>query len=506
MLLVPVQLAFYASYSHRINNARMEDEVPTVPYEGDRRKADLEQAQIMARRLKRSSILNPPMDNVQSGLQGLDEADKLQQLGLLAESLKLYETSIELLLKCLRLSSLDVDKDVLSQRISSALAEAERVKSKCKSQESIQQQLSILSSLEGSTLPSWSTSITSALSSNIDSNPKKPSNKAEAAATKPSSPVTTSTTNVKIRRSNLDYDNDPLVQQVKNDLYIKPSDLQHTTWKDIAGLARAKQALREAAILPLIRPDLFRGLRKPQNILLYGPPGTGKTLLVKAVAHESKCLLFACSASTLTSKWHGEGEKLVRTMFQIARDAAPSLIFVDEIDSLLSSRSDNEHEASRRFKTEFMVQMDGISSQIKDDDLLLVVGCTNCPWDIDDAILRRFPRRIPIPLPDEEARKALLQNLLAKAGKQNLTTQQVSKLVQKLEGFSCSDISSVASEASFGPLRSLGEIHAIQDIKEEDIRPINFHDFVTAIALSTKSVSPAILERYIQWEKQQAAK
>ena len=483
----------------------MDEEVPIGPYEGDRRKADLEQAQIMARRLKRSSISDAPVDNVHSGLVGLDEADKLQQQGLLAESLKLYETSIELLLKCLRLSSLNVDKDMLSQRISSALAEAERVKSKRISQQTIQQS-STHSFQEEKTLPSWTTSITSALSSNINSNQTNPSNTAEATASKPSSPVAKSTTNEKIRRSNLDYDNDPLVQQVKNDLYIKPSDLQHTTWNDIAGLARAKQALREAAILPLVRPDLFRGLRKPQNILLYGPPGTGKTLLVKAVAHESKCLLFACSASTLTSKWHGEGEKLVRTMFQVARDAAPSLIFVDEIDSLLSSRSDNEHEASRRFKTEFMVQMDGISSQNKDSDLLLVVGCTNCPWDIDDAILRRFPRRIPIPLPDEVARKALLQHLLTKAGKQNLTPQQVNKIVQKLEGFSCSDISSVASEASFGPLRSLGEIHAIQDIKEEDIRPINSQDFDKAIALSTKSVSPFILERYNQWEKQQAAK
>jgi spastin len=310
------------------------------------------------------------------------------------------------------------------------------------------------------------------------------------------------------RRSKLDYDKDPLVQQVKNDLYIDSSELQHTTWNDIAGLAKAKQSLKESAILPLLRPDLFSGLRKPQNILLYGPPGTGKTLLVKAVAYESQCLLFSCSASTLTSKWHGEGEKLVRTLFKVAADVAPSLIFIDEMDALLSSRNDTEHEASRRFKTEFMVQMDGLTGNSSASSTnVLVVGCTNCPWNVDDAILRRFPRRIMIPLPDMEARIVLLQKLLEKAGKHSITSsRQIKQLAERLEGCSGSDISAIAAEASFGPIRSLSPSKLQSIAGQDQLRAISMQDFERAMADSTKSVSPTLLKRYADWERQQQTK
>ena len=213
------------------------------------------------------------------------------------------------------------------------------------------------------------------------------------------------------KRSNLDYANDSIVQTIKSDLYVDGSSIS-TTWDDVSGLGDAKRALQEAAILPLLRPDLYTGLRKaPRGILLYGPPGTGKTMLVRAVAHESQCILFACTASALTSKWHGEGEKIIRTLFRMAADVAPAILFFDEIDALLSKRKGDEHEASRRFKTEFMVQMDGIvavggsgSCESFDRDneeihRILIVGCTHFSWDIDDAIMRKFQKRINIPLP-----------------------------------------------------------------------------------------------------------
>jgi len=303
---------------------------------------------------------------------------------------------------------------------------------------------------------------------------------------------------------------DVLRKTVVDDMYMPPSQLQSTTWEDIAGLADAKQALQEAAIMPLVRPDLFTGLRKPQNILLYGAPGTGKTLLVKAVAYESQSALFLCTASAVTSKWHGDSEKLVRVLFQVARESSPSIIFIDEIDALLSTRkSEGEHEASRRFKTEFMVQMDSIQPKNNNTNnnhtSVLMIACTNCPWDVDSAVLRRFSRRIFVPLPDKEARKALVKSLLKTAGKHSLSKTEISEVVKRLRGFSGSDIQSIASEASFMPLRSVGSLDAIRTIRAKDVRPISKEDFDKAMGQATKSVTKEELAKYDDWKTKQSA-
>jgi spastin len=127
-------------------------------------------------------------------------------------------------------------------------------------------------------------------------------------------------------------------------------------WDDIQGLDEVKKVLKESIVLPTLRPDIFKGILSPaKGILLYGPPGNGKTLLAKAIATECKSTFFSCSAVTFTSKWMGESEKLVRALFQLAYEREPSVIFIDEIDSIMGSRGGNEHEASRRLKTEFLV-------------------------------------------------------------------------------------------------------------------------------------------------------
>lgn len=221
-------------------------------------------------------------------------------------------------------------------------------------------------------------------------------------------------------------------------------------WEDVAGLENAKKALQEAVILPIKFPQIFTGSRKPwKGILLYGPPGTGKTFLAKACATECDGTFFSVSSSDLISKYVGESEKLIRQLFTLAREKKPSIIFIDEIDSMASARTDNENDATRRVKTEFLVQMQGVG---KDDEGILVLGATNIPWGIDAAVRRRFEKRIYIPLPDYNARLALLRMNLKKTPNV-LTQEDFEYLAGVTEGFSGSDISVLVRDASFEPLR-----------------------------------------------------
>ncbi|KAF9888346.1 hypothetical protein FE257_008779 [Aspergillus nanangensis] len=301
-------------------------------------------------------------------------------------------------------------------------------------------------------------------------------------------------------------------QQVLNDIVVRGDEVY---WDDVAGLEGAKKALKEAVVYPFLRPDLFSGLREPaRGMLLFGPPGTGKTMLARAVATESKSTFFSVSASTLTSKWHGESEKLVRALFGLAKALAPSIIFVDEIDSLLSSRSSGtENEASRRSKTEFLIQWSDLqraaagreSSSSKksgsrgDPSRVLVLAATNLPWDIDEAARRRFVRRQYIPLPEPHVRDQQLRRLLSHQN-QDLTDGDINALVQVTDGFSGSDITALAKDAAMGPLRNLGE--ALLYTPMDQIRAIRFQDFQASLTSIRPSVSSEGLREYEDWAKQ----
>jgi vacuolar protein-sorting-associated protein 4 len=203
-------------------------------------------------------------------------------------------------------------------------------------------------------------------------------------------------------------------------------------WSDVAGLEKAKEALQEAVILPLRFPQLFTGKRKPwKGILLYGPPGTGKSYLAKACATEAKGTFFSLSASNIISKWMGESERLVKALFDLARKTNPAIIFIDEIDSLMSARSDGENESTRRVKTEFLVQMQGVG---KDDKGILVLGATNIPWGLDPAVRRRFQKKIYLGLPDIEARKFMLKHNLGKTN-HNIADEDFEELASRCEGY-----------------------------------------------------------------------
>jgi katanin p60 ATPase-containing subunit A1 len=189
------------------------------------------------------------------------------------------------------------------------------------------------------------------------------------------------------------------------------------TFENIAGLEHTKQLLQEAVMLPQIAPHLFKdGRLKPcSGVLMFGPPGTGKTLLAKAVANVCNTTFFNVSASTLASKYRGESEKMVRILFDMARYYSPSIIFMDEIDAIAGARGGaQEHESSRRVKTELLVQINGVSSGDPSENRVMVLAATNLPWELDEAMRRRLTKRVYIPLPEAEGRSALFKLNLEK--------------------------------------------------------------------------------------------
>ncbi|GLJ38246.1 hypothetical protein SUGI_0778610 [Cryptomeria japonica] len=226
------------------------------------------------------------------------------------------------------------------------------------------------------------------------------------------------------------------------------------SFSDIGALDNVKEALQELVMLPLKRPDLFKGgLLKPcKGILLFGPPGTGKTMLAKALATEAGANFINVSMSTITSKWFGEDEKNVRALFSLAAKISPTVIFVDEVDSMLGQRTRaGEHEAMRKIKNEFMSHWDGLLS--KNGEHVLVLAATNRPFDLDEAIIRRFERRIMVGLPNAENREKILRTILAK---ENIEEGfDFKHLATITEGFTGSDLKILCTTAAFRPVREL---------------------------------------------------
>jgi len=247
-----------------------------------------------------------------------------------------------------------------------------------------------------------------------------------------------------------DPDRKRMMQKFEGAIVTDPN----VTFADVVGLEQAKEALKEAVILPVKFPQLFQGKRKPwAGILLYGPPGTGKSYLAKAIATECKSTFISVSSSDLLSKWLGESEKGVKCLFEVARERQPCIVFIDEIDALCSQRSDNESESSRRVKTEFLVQMQGVGT---DNSGVLVLAATNIPWGLDTAIRRRFEKRIYIPLPGVNERAAMFKTHLGVNTFHTIKEHEWMQLAQKAEHYSGADIGVVCREALLRPIRRLG--------------------------------------------------
>lgn len=240
-------------------------------------------------------------------------------------------------------------------------------------------------------------------------------------------------------------------------------------WEQVGGLDEQEREIKEVIELPLTKPKLFKkiGIEPPKGILLHGPPGTGKTLLAKAVAASTKSTFIEVVGSELVQKFIGEGAKLVKEIFELAREKAPSIIFIDEIDAIASVRMDvgtsGEREVQRTFM-QLLAEIDGFDPL----DNVKIIGCTNRKDILDPAIVRpgRLDRLIQVPMPNVEARKEIFK---IHTSKMKLGRLNRDKLLKAMDGFSGAEIKAVATEAGY---------YAIRDNRTK----IKEDDFMKAIA------------------------
>lgn len=325
-----------------------------------------------------------------------------------------------------------------------------------------------------------------------------------------------------------DADQDKLAASLSGAIVAETPNVK---WDDVAGLEQAKNLLKEAVILPIKFPQLFTGKRTPwRGILLYGPPGTGKSYLAMAVATESGASCFlSVSSSDLVSKYQGESERLVKTLFEMARARKPSIIFIDEVDSLCGARSEGENDSARRIKTEFLVQMQGVGNN---NDGILVLGATNTPWSLDPAIRRRFEKRIYIPLPDPIARRTMFKIHIGDTP-HTCKDADWKVLGDKTDGFSGADIGVLVRDALYEPVRTCqmathfkkvvdpegvqdfmwepcspgdpkAEEISLFDLPGEKLKPVdvNMKHFLHAVANTKPSVGKDDITQIDEWTKE----
>lgn len=268
-------------------------------------------------------------------------------------------------------------------------------------------------------------------------------------------------------------------------------------WEEVVGLEMAKKAVKEAIVYPVQRPDLFP-LGWPRGILLFGPPGCGKTLLAAAVATEIDANFYSIDAASIMSKWLGEAEQNVAKLFGSARkssnDGKPAIVFVDELDSLMGQHS-NEVGGEIRVRNQFLKEMDGIVDKGKNLHVY-VIGATNKPWDLDWAFIRRFQKRILVPLPDHHTRLMMLKLYTGNLGIE--PDVDLHELARLSEGFSGSDIRDVCQAAQ---LKLIGEFFESGKATDKEAKPrsITMGDFRQILEERKPSVSLDMLSLYNRW-------
>jgi len=276
-----------------------------------------------------------------------------------------------------------------------------------------------------------------------------------------------------------------IVPTAMREVYIEAPNIH---WEDIGGLEDVKERLREMIEWPLKNPEKFKkiGIKPPRGMLLYGPPGCGKTLLAKAVATESEANFISIRGPEIFSKWVGESERAIREVFRKARIAAPSIIFIDEIDSIAPKKElgFGDSAVSERVISQLLTEMDGLIAL----ENVVVMAATNKPHLLDSALLRpgRFDYLVYVPKPD---RKARLEILKVHTRSMPLEDVNLEELSEKTEGFSGADLEALCREAGLNALR-----------KDKEV--VTKEDFAEALQKIKPSITPQMEERYKAFQEE----
>ncbi len=285
------------------------------------------------------------------------------------------------------------------------------------------------------------------------------------------------------------------------------------TWKDIGGLAEIKSLIMETVVIAgLSKPE---SIKPDKGILLFGPPGTGKTLLAAAAAGSLKATFFNVKISSIMSKYFGESSKLITALYESARTHAPSIVFIDELDSITMSRDGDQGEASRKVLATLLAELDGFQDK-KSDKLILTLSATNTPWSLDDAVLSRFPKRIYIPLPDKKACQDIIkiqtkgldisQVDLENIGEQCVTRNYSGRDLQNVCRDAMKSMTRRINKDIFDNIENMAEL-SFDELQKKTLKagPLSMEDFTQAIARIKSPLTPDDFKRHEAWNKQYGA-